>query len=106
MRAMSEAGWHPVTCATLDDPDLWIERYGPQAEGPVYFAIRNPTAEARTATLAVEPGGFGREAVVGVVAADAIRQRQMSARASVDKLLATVEVPPEDTVVLRLTWPE
>jgi hypothetical protein len=106
MRAMSSAAWHPVTCAMLDDPDLWLERYGPQADGPVYFAIRNPTAEARTATLAVEPAGFGRQAVVGVVAADAIRQRQMSAQASADKLLATVEVPPEDTVVVELSWPE
>lgn len=105
MREMGEAGWEPVTWATADDPQLWVERYGPGPSGRSYFAVRNPTGRSLTAALRVEPSGFARPLISGISVADALTGREIVSQRSVSKLMIPIEAPPHDTVVVRVDWP-
>ncbi len=55
IRRVAEAGWQPVTGAHTDNPQLWLERFGPGADGAVYFTVLNPTATPQGGVLRVEP---------------------------------------------------
>ncbi len=50
---IARAGWEPVTLATCSDPDVWLERFG--NEGATYLAVFNPTREARTVAVTLDP---------------------------------------------------
>ncbi len=44
--ALTEAGWEPVTSAQVNDPELFLERFGPvraasPSQGPIYFVLLN-----------------------------------------------------------------
>lgn len=56
IKRVAEAGWQPVTGARTDNPQLWIERFGPAAaDGAVYFTVLNTATTPQTGTLAIEP---------------------------------------------------
>jgi hypothetical protein len=42
IRKLDEAGWEPVPCATVDPPDVRIERYGSFERGNLAFTLHNP----------------------------------------------------------------
>ncbi len=41
IRAVATAGWEPITHAHFGAPQVWVERWGPDADGRVYFTLRN-----------------------------------------------------------------
>lgn len=51
---LQRAGWQPVTLARTNDPDVWVERFGPTPKGVVYFSLFNAGAQRRTARLIVD----------------------------------------------------
>jgi hypothetical protein len=51
IRKLDEAGWQPVTGATIDPSDARIERYGSFESRNLAFTIHNPAAEAREITI-------------------------------------------------------
>jgi len=53
IKRVAQAGWQPVTGALCDDPELWVERFGPDVAGTAYFTLFNDTARTRAATLNV-----------------------------------------------------
>ena len=50
--ALGEAGWEPVTHASVEPTGVLLERFGPRA-GNLYFAVRNPTRGPIKATVTV-----------------------------------------------------
>ena len=49
---VGNAGWHPLTYATVEPSDCWIERFG---EGEaIYLTVFNPGAENRHVTVALD----------------------------------------------------
>ncbi|MBO3803035.1 MAG: hypothetical protein JTT11_04050 [Candidatus Brockarchaeota archaeon] len=42
IKALSKAGWEPVTHARVEPSDLGLERYGP-SDGTTYFSVHNPS---------------------------------------------------------------
>ncbi len=56
---LSQAGWHALTGARSDQPDVWVERFGPEADGTVLLAVWNRAHEPREVTLTVEPELLG-----------------------------------------------
>jgi hypothetical protein len=102
MQAMSRAGWEPVPWATVDDPAVWLERYGPGTSGELYYALRNPTEQARTVTLTVECSGLGWDAGDRFEALDALSSVPVPVKHTAGDLLLKVSLPPQDTVVVRL----
>lgn len=105
MRAMSEAGWEPVPWAALDDPELWLERYGPGEGAVAYYAVRNPTDQTRRAALTIEPRGLGREATRAAIAEDALDGEQLPMEVGPESIKVEVTLPARDTLVVRLRWP-
>ncbi|MBN2451093.1 MAG: hypothetical protein JXR77_11935 [Lentisphaeria bacterium] len=70
IRALSAAGWEPVTHARSDNPKVYLERFGSPG-GPLYLTAFNDSDEAQTSRihidaaalgLATTPGGNGAEA--------------------------------------------
>lgn len=51
IRSVSEAGWRPVTGATCDNPNILVERYGPNSGGEVFFTVYNDTKDTQNGTL-------------------------------------------------------
>ena len=51
--AIAEAGWEPVTHATTGDPHVYVERFGPDGDGNVYFTLLNDSDAGRHAHLSV-----------------------------------------------------
>jgi len=57
VRALSSAGWLPVTDATVDNANLGIEAYGTNAvTGIRYLTVRNFSSQAMTANVAFDLG--------------------------------------------------
>jgi len=56
IKAVAEAGWHPETGAECDNPRIWVERFGPQSEGPVFLTLYNDTSEPQSGMLRLEGG--------------------------------------------------
>jgi hypothetical protein len=44
IKRVAEAGWQPVTEARCDNPSIFLERFGPDAGGAVYFTVMNESA--------------------------------------------------------------
>ncbi|MFC1714013.1 hypothetical protein ACFL6S_10100 [Candidatus Poribacteria bacterium] len=47
IKKVAEAGWEPITYALTDNDDVYIERFGPDEKGNVYFTLLNDSAEAQ-----------------------------------------------------------
>jgi hypothetical protein len=53
IKRVAEAGWQPVTLASVDNSNLLIERFGPSPDGTVYFTLMNESAMLQTAHLSL-----------------------------------------------------
>jgi hypothetical protein len=88
----------------VDDPAIWVERYGPAADGTAYFALRNPGSKARTVTLTVEPTAFGRFPSDLTAATEVLSGQDLAPEREAGKVLVTMEVAGEDTAVVKLNF--
>lgn len=86
--ALSRAGWQPVTRAHSDTPTVYVERFGPGADGRTYLTVFNDAQEPTTATITLDLEAMG------------------IARPSLREVLpntgAPVEVTPEGTFAVDL----
>ncbi|MBV9866180.1 MAG: hypothetical protein JO316_12575 [Abitibacteriaceae bacterium] len=51
---IAEAGWQPVTDAMVDNPHIAIERFGPSANGSLYFTLRNDTTQRQSGEVMID----------------------------------------------------
>ena len=51
IKMIAEAGWEPVTYATTDNESVYVERFGPDHEGNVFFTIMNESSEKQDVTV-------------------------------------------------------
>ncbi len=64
IRTVAEAGWQPVTTATCDNPEIWVERFGPDPKGVRYYTLYSESARAESGVLTEQlEGGAGTNAV-------------------------------------------
>ncbi len=47
IKRVAEAGWQPVTHAHCDNPQIWVERFGPDGQGRIYFTLFNDSSTAQ-----------------------------------------------------------
>lgn len=52
---LSKAGWHAVTGARSDRPEVRLERFGPEADGTVLITVLNTADTALRATVRIDP---------------------------------------------------
>jgi hypothetical protein len=71
IRKLDEAGWEPVPLATVDPPEVRIERYGSFEKGNLAFSVHNPAGVEREITLTLMredlhlPAGVSAQAWLG-----------------------------------------
>ncbi|MCL5284031.1 MAG: hypothetical protein M1330_04900 [Armatimonadetes bacterium] len=58
IRALSQAGWEPVTKAWTGDPKVWVERYGGSSGKPVSFTVFNNSPGTRDVQLNISASLF------------------------------------------------
>lgn len=51
LRRLTEAGWEPITGARCNNPSLLIERFGPNPQGEVFWAVLNDSAQPQDGVL-------------------------------------------------------
>lgn len=54
LRYLGQAGWEPVTHATVDDPAVWLERFGEGGENGAFFTVYNPAAVPKLVTVTAD----------------------------------------------------
>lgn len=91
-RRLDLAGWQPVTHATLDAPELWLERFGTGAP-ELYFTLYNPGSSPQTAALRVDRERLGTPTAVKLL--ELVESRTLDTS-------APVTVPPRSLRVLQL----
>ena len=63
VKMVAEAGWEPVTYANSDNENVYIERFGPNAEGNIYFTVLNDSEDTAQATITIMTEKLGIKAV-------------------------------------------
>ncbi len=59
IKQVAEAGWRPETGAESDNPQVWLERFGPTPGGVVYLTAFNATAQRQPARVRVDSATEG-----------------------------------------------
>jgi len=101
LQAITAAGWQPITHATSSDADVWVERWGPGADGRVYWTAYNSADESRSTRLTIDAASLG---LVGetVRIEDRLGPDAWSVPRVGDSCRLDVAVPPGQVRVLRL----
>jgi len=60
IKRIAEAGWEPVTHAAFSNPQVLVERFGPGADGAIYFTLLNNSAEAQQGQFKLDNSGLGK----------------------------------------------
>jgi hypothetical protein len=53
LKALSRAGWEPITEATSSNSGIWIERFGAVADGDLHLTLRNEGGTDRSTVVAI-----------------------------------------------------
>ena len=91
IRQVAIAGWEPITHAVCEPQDIWVERYGPDAEGRVYFTLRSE-GQARVGRLLVDLQALGISPDAKLRVRDLVSGEEMQARQDGGTLSVSVEV--------------
>lgn len=59
LRRVTDAGWQPLTYAICDNPKILVERFGPDADGTLFFTLLNDTADTQSGTVTVDGKALG-----------------------------------------------
>ncbi len=54
LRSVTAAGWEPLSLATVDNPHLWLERFGSPASGNLHLTVFNATAQPQRGIITLD----------------------------------------------------
>lgn len=101
LRAITGAGWQPITGARSLDADVWLERWGPDAAGTAYITAYNSASEDRAATITLQASDLGLTGDV-VTLEDLLSDDKWDAAVRDGSASVELSVPAEEVRVLRL----
>jgi len=93
IKKIAEAGWEPITYAVTNKDSVYIERYGPDTDGNVYFTLlnnSNKTLETNVTIMTDELKLTNTDTVE-----DLILGERVSASASDSNIKLTAKMAPE-----------
>lgn len=103
-RALAAAGWEPVTYARAKPARVFVERFGPPADGPAWFTVFNEGKQAERTALAIQaqPLKLDPESVraIEVLAGEPVALVRRDG-----ELVAEVDVPPGDVRLVQVGSP-
>jgi len=100
VKRVAEAGWEPVTYASSSNPKVYVERFGPRAEGDLYLTLLNASSERQEAVIHVSSQPLNVAEVTQVE--DLVTGARLAASAAADGLEIPTELDPEQVRVLWL----
>ena len=104
LRALAQAGWEPLTYATVKPQGTLIERFGGEKNRPLFFTIRNIGQTSRTVSVSIdtEALGFYPERVRLL---DVLADREIAPAESGETEMPyfSLKIPARTTVVLGIT---
>ncbi len=98
IRALSQAGWEPVTNAWTGDPKVWVERYGGSDGKPVSFTVFNDTTVPQEVVLSISPSVFHSR--IPAALTDRINGRQIVLKKEGKILKASFQLGPQEAAAL------
>lgn len=101
LRRMFEAGWQPVTYATVEPPAVRVERYGPAATGELLFALYNPSDTQAACKLSVDAAPLKLSAAQ-VSATAVVSGATLTSNRIQDKIKITITIPAKTCEVVRV----
>ncbi len=101
---LARIGWEPVPYARSSEPTVYVERFGPGADGLVWWTVMNENTKPHQVTLRIEPVGLQINPAA-VRAADAISGKPIPLEQAEGNLLAQLEIEPGDVRVVQLGKP-
>lgn len=103
-RALAAAGWEPVTRARCASPRVFVERFGPAADGVAWFTVFNEGKQAEQATLTIEAGALGLDPQA-VRTVEMIEEAPIPLAVTGGELAARIDVPPGDVRLVQVAPP-
>jgi hypothetical protein len=106
IRELSEAGWEPLTYATVDSSDVLIERFGEWDDHSVLFTLRNDAATELSVNVAIDAQALGiaEEELDTVECVEVVSGLRVPV--SIDdvnqKIYVNVNIPASDVRVMKL----
>lgn len=100
IRRVAEAGWEPVTYASSSNPNVYVERFGPDAEGDLYLTLLNDSAERGQAVIHIQTQPLDVPTASEIK--DLVSGDHLTVKQTDDGLEVTAELDPEQVRVLWL----
>ena len=102
LRAITAAGWEPITHARSSHADVWLERWGPDDRGAVYLSVYNASEQAVTARLTIDADSLGL-ADTSRNAEDLLSGDRWQTQPDGSNVVLELPMPPQQTRVLKFT---
>lgn len=93
IKKVGEAGWEPVTYAVTDSDTIYIERFGPDDQGNVYFTILNNSTQSQETKITIMSDELKLADIKNVT--DLISEEQLSVKKDGEELKIKAEMLPE-----------
>jgi hypothetical protein len=98
--ALNQAGWEPVTHATTDNPQVYIERYGNGRD--FYLTLRNVATGPLTTTVTVDLASLGLPATGTYAASEWLTASALPTNLANGRLILTVPLPSGATRIVHV----
>ncbi len=99
--ALGAAGWEPITHAESSKPNVFVERFGPDAGGLVWLTLLNEDKDPQQTLLTIDSEPLGLDPKTSG-AIDVVSGKPLALSAKDGKLTATIDLAARDVVALQL----
>jgi len=99
IKKVAEAGWEPITYAITNQDSVYVERFGPDSEGRVYFTLFNHSSEFQNIVLTINNTELNLDKVKEV------REWMSEKTLNVDsenQVKIELEIPPEQVRLISI----
>lgn len=92
IKPVAEAGWQPVTLATSNNPQVWVERFGIPGNA-IYLTVRNASSAPQSARITLQKPLTAKAVLLDMVTTQTV---------PVQDGVLTIDLQSEQTVAIRL----
>lgn len=104
-RNLAMAGWEPVTYARSSDPNVFVERYGPDKAGIVWLSALNEDSKAHPTTVTIEAKALGLDPKT-LRAQDMVSGQTLALKQTAAGVTCDLNVEPDGVLAIQLATPE
>lgn len=98
--SLAQAGWEPLTYASSDKKNIYVERYGRVSDGNLHFTIFNDSEKRENFILTIELTPLGLKG--DIRAKELLGGKDIPVTYEKGKALLKIELEPEDVWLLQI----